>query len=129
MDKKVVIVDDEAHIRILLEETLEELSRRGVKIFTAKNGREGLELIKKERPNLVFLDAMMPEMNGYEVCKKVKSDFELKNNTYVIMLTAKGQLQDKTRGILSGTDEYITKPFDPDMILEKAKSVLGIVAG
>lgn len=128
MDKKVVIVDDEAHIRILLEETLEELADRGVKIFTAKNGREGLELIKKERPNLVFLDVMMPEMDGYEVCKEIKSNFDLKNNTYVIMLTAKGQLQDKTRGFLSGADEYETKPFDPDMILDKAKSVLGIVA-
>jgi len=126
MDKKIVIVDDEPHIRVLLEETLEELTDKGVKIFTAKNGREGLELIKKERPNLVFLDVMMPEMNGYEVCKEVKSDFELKNNTYIIMLTAKGQQQDKTSGILSGADEYTTKPFDPDMILDKAKEVLGV---
>ena len=126
MEKKIIVVDDETHIRLLLEEALEDVLDHGVKIFTAKNGREGLELIKKETPNLVFLDVMMPEMNGYEVCKAVRSSEEL-NGTYIVMLTAKGQLQDKVSGALSGADEYMTKPFDPDMILEKAKAVLHLL--
>jgi CheY-like chemotaxis protein len=74
MTKKLLIVDDEPHIRLLLEQTLEELEDHDVEILTATNGLEALETIRSEKPNLVFLDVMMPKMNGYEVCQQIKGD-------------------------------------------------------
>ena len=127
MSKKLLIVDDEPHIRLLLEQTLEELEDHDVEIFVATNGLEALETIEREQPNLVFLDVMMPKMNGYDVCKKVKGELEL-TNVYIIMLTAKGQEFDRSRGKDVGADIYMTKPFDPDEILEKAYEILGIEA-
>jgi len=123
MSKKLLIVDDEPHIRLLLEQTLEELED----YLTATNGVEALEVIQREKPNLVFLDVMMPKMNGYEVCQTVKSDANL-SDVYIIMLTAKGQEFDRDRGKDVGADIYMTKPFDPDEILEKSCEILGIEA-
>lgn len=125
MDKKILIVDDEAHIRMLIEQTLEDLEDEGVEIMTATNGEEALEAIKTEKPNLVFLDVMMPKMSGFEVCQMVKNELKI-DDVYIIMITAKGQEYDKHRGQEVGADLYMTKPFDPDELLEKAKEVLGI---
>jgi len=125
MDKKIVIADDEAHIRMLIEQTLEDLDDDEVEIITASNGEEALETIKTEKPNLVFLDVMMPKMNGFDVCRTVKNDLGLKN-IYIVMLTAKGQEYDKQKGLEVGADLYMTKPFDPDELLEKAQEVLGV---
>jgi two-component system, OmpR family, alkaline phosphatase synthesis response regulator PhoP len=125
MDAKVLIVDDEMHIRTLIEQTLEDLEDEGVELLTAGNGAEALELIKEEKPNLVFLDVMMPKMNGFDVCDAVKNKLGLKD-VYVVMLTAKGQEFDKQRGAEVGADVYMTKPFDPDELLDKARDVLGL---
>ncbi|MDD2422180.1 MAG: response regulator [Heliobacteriaceae bacterium] len=122
---KVLIVDDEPHIRILLEQTLEELEDEGVELFFAVNGEEALESIWREKPELVFLDVMMPKMNGFEVCRKVKAELTL-DRIYIIMLTAKGQEFDKKKGVEAGADIYMTKPFNPDDIVEKARQVLGL---
>ena len=127
MTKKLLIVDDEPHIRLLLEQTLEELEDYDVEILTATNGLEALEMIQSEKPNLVFLDVMMPKMNGYDVCKKVKGELGM-TDVYIIMLTAKGQEFDRSRGKNMGADIYMTKPFDPDEILEKSYEILGIEA-
>jgi len=72
MEQKLLIVDDEAHIRMLIGQTLEELEDEGVNFFTAENGEQALEIIQAEKPRLVFLDVMMPKMNGMEVCRRVK---------------------------------------------------------
>ena len=125
MEQKLLIVDDEAHIRILIEQTLEELEDEGVSFFTAENGEDALELIQKENPSLVFLDVMMPKMNGMEVCKRVKQDLGLKN-IYIILLTAKGQELDRQKGQEVGADLYMTKPFDPETLLNKAREVLNL---
>jgi two-component system alkaline phosphatase synthesis response regulator PhoP len=125
MGKKLLIVDDEPHIRLLLEQTLEELEDHNIEMFTATNGLEALETIQQEKPNLVFLDVMMPKMNGYDVCQKVKGELGLKE-IFIIMLTAKGQEFDRSRGKDVGADIYMTKPFDPDKILDKACKILGI---
>lgn len=125
MEQKLLIVDDEAHIRILIEQTLEELEDEGVSFFTAENGEDALELIQKENPSLVFLDVMMPKMNGMEVCKRVKQDLGLKN-IYIVLLTAKGQELDRQRGQEVGADLYMTKPFDPETLLTKAREVLNL---
>ena len=125
MAQKILIVDDEAHIRMLIEQTLEELEDEGVEFLTAENGEIALEIIQKENPKLVFLDVMMPKMNGMEVCRRVKKDLDL-NSVFIVLLTAKGQELDRQRGQEVGADVYMTKPFDPEVLLTKAKEVLGI---
>jgi DNA-binding response OmpR family regulator len=123
MAKKILIVDDEAHIRMLIEQTLEELEDEGVEFLTAENGEIALEIIQQEKPQLVFLDVMMPKMNGMDVCKKVKKELGL-NDVYIALLTAKGQELDRQKGQEVGADVYMTKPFDPEVILRKARDVL-----
>lgn len=125
MSKKILIVDDEVHIRALLERALEDLEDEGVELLTAENGQEGLEFAREEKPDLMFLDIMMPKMNGYEVCENIKQDPELKD-IYIIMLTAKGQTIDKVKATEVQANEYLTKPFNPDMILQKASEILSI---
>jgi two-component system alkaline phosphatase synthesis response regulator PhoP len=125
MEQKILIVDDEAHIRMLIEQTLEELEDEGVEFLTAENGEIALDIIQKEKPKQVFLDVMMPKMNGMEVCRRVKKELEL-NNVFIVLLTAKGQELDRLRGQEVGADVYMTKPFDPEVLLTKAKEVLGI---
>ena len=119
----MLIVDDEAHIRMLISQTLEDLEDEGVDFFTAENGADALELIREEEPNLVFLDVMMPKMNGMEVCRQVKQELGLKN-VFIILLTAKGQELDRMKGQEVGANLYMTKPFDPDELLTRAKEVL-----
>jgi DNA-binding response OmpR family regulator len=125
MDPKILIVDDEAHIRILLERTLIDFEDEGVEILMAENGEEALELIKAEKPNLVFLDVMMPKMNGFDVCHVVKNELKM-DDVYIVLLTAKGQEYDKQKGTEVGADVYLTKPFDPDEIRDKVEEVLGL---
>ena len=125
MDKKVLIVDDEAHIRMLIGQTLEELEDEGVEFLTADNGQAALELIESEKPALVFLDVMMPKMNGMDVCSKVKKELGMQD-VYIVILTAKGQELDRQKGQEVGADVYMTKPFDPEALLSKAKEVLGL---
>jgi len=124
-DLKLLIVDDEPHIRMLLEQTLEDLEDEDVEMFIATNGQEAYEIIQKEKPQLVFLDVMMPKMNGFEVCQKIKIDLEMED-VHIILLTAKGQEMDKEKGLSVGANEYMTKPFDPDSILNKAMNILGV---
>jgi DNA-binding response OmpR family regulator len=125
MEQKILIVDDEPHIRLLLERTLLDFEDEGVEILTADNGEEALAMIQAEKPALVFLDVMMPKMNGFEVCQKVKKELGLED-VYVVMLTAKGQEFDKQRGEEVGANIYMTKPFDPDEIRDKVEEVLGL---
>jgi two-component system alkaline phosphatase synthesis response regulator PhoP len=125
MPKKILIVDDEPLIRTLLVQTLEDFEEHGVTLLTASNGTEAWQLAQDEHPNLVILDLMMPKMSGYQVCELIRSEPAL-NDTYVIMLTAKGQETDRQRGEQVGADEYVTKPFDPDYLIERAGAVLGI---
>ena len=84
-----------------------------------------MRFAKEEKPDLMFLDIMMPKKNGYEVCEEIKKDPELKD-IYIIMLTAKGQAADKVRGEDVKANEYITKPFNPDEILQKASDILRV---
>jgi DNA-binding response OmpR family regulator len=120
-----LIVDDEPHLRSLIQQTLEELEDQGVELLTAGNGEEALEQIQANRPKLVFLDVMMPRVSGFEVCDRVKNALGLKD-VYIVLLTAKGQEFDRQKGQEVGADVYMTKPFDPDALLEKARQVLGL---
>ncbi len=123
MSIKILIVDDEAHIRMLIEQTVEELEDEGVEFLTAENGEQALEIIQAENPQLVFLDVMMPKMNGMEVCRRVKKELAL-DKVFIVLLTAKGQELDRLKGQEVGADVYMTKPFDPEVILSKAREVL-----
>lgn len=107
-----------------MEQALESLEDEGVELLTAKNGEEALELIKTEKPLLVFMDVMMPKMNGLEVCDAVKHELGLQD-VYIILLTAKGQEFDKQKGSDVGADLYMTKPFRPKNVLETSRNVLG----
>ncbi len=122
---KVLIVDDEPYIRLLLEQTLEELEDEGVELITADNGETALDIIRNETPEIVFLDVMMPKMNGFDVCNMVKNELGI-DGVYIVLLTAKGQEFDKQKGMDVGADIYMTKPFNPDEVLEKARSILGL---
>ena len=118
--KKILIADDNENIREALTYLLED---EGYKLSLAKDGSETLKKVKEFRPDILFLDIMMPEINGYDVCRTIKTDPSLKN-TYVIMLTAKGQVTEQERGKEVGADEYIVKPFSPMEILTKIKHIL-----
>jgi two-component system, OmpR family, alkaline phosphatase synthesis response regulator PhoP len=126
--RSILIADDEPHIRALLEQTLEDLEDEGVELLTARDGEEALTVITVRRPDLVFLDVMLPTMNGYEVCRAVRAEPGLADVT-VVLLTAKGQDADREEGLAAGADEFRTKPFDPDEILELARSRLASVDG
>jgi DNA-binding response OmpR family regulator len=116
----ILVIDDEPYILRSLSYLLQ---REGYVVETASNGEEGLERVRSLRPPLVFLDIMMPQMNGYEVCEQVKADPNLEN-TYVIMLSAKGQQIDRERGLLGGADEYMTKPFSPREVAQRVRTIL-----
>jgi two-component system, OmpR family, alkaline phosphatase synthesis response regulator PhoP len=120
----ILIVDDEPHLRMLIQQTLEELEDEGVELLTAANGEDALATIQSVQPNLVFLDVMMPKLSGFDVCQRAKQELGL-SNVYIVLLTAKGQEFDRQRGQEVGADLYMTKPFDPDALLEKAREVLG----
>lgn len=121
----VLIVDDEQHIRLLIEQTLEDLEDDGVELLTASDGEEALDVVANQRPELVFLDVTMPKRNGFEVARAIKADPGLTGTT-VIMLTAKGQAYDREQGLAAGADQCITKPFDPDDLLRRARQALGL---
>ncbi len=121
MGKKILIADDNENIREALTYLLED---EGYKIRLAKDGADALKQTRELRPDILFLDIMMPVMNGYDVCRAIKTDPELKD-IYVIMLTAKGQVAEQERGKDAGANEYIVKPFSPMEILSKVKTILG----
>ena len=117
MARTVLIVEDDVHIRELLKLYLE---KEGYEVLTAADGREGLDLFRKEHPDLILLDVMMPVMDGWEVCKAVRAE----GKTPVIMLTAKSETDDKVTGLKAGADDYITKPFEMKEVLARIEAVL-----
>jgi CheY-like chemotaxis protein len=126
MSYKIVIADDEVHVRLLLEQTLEELTDTwDLQVLTAKDGDEALLLILKEKPDLVFLDIMMPKKDGFTICQTVTHDPNCQD-TQILLLTAKGQESDHETGKAVGAIDYLTKPFDPDYILTITKELLGL---
>ena len=122
---KILIVDDDPLIRNLLGQILEPFEEKGVALLMADNGMVAIESVKKENPELVFLDVMMPKMNGFEVCNILKNDLKIKD-VYIIILSAKGQEIDKHKAKETGADFYITKPFNINELINKVSDVLRI---
>lgn len=124
--KKVLIAEDQVHIRRLIERSIEELEDDGVEILVAPDGNAALSIILEERPDVVLLDVMMPGMNGFEVCENLRND-EGARGAHVIFLTAKGQEYDRAKARDVGADGYVIKPFDPDELLATVRRALGFV--
>ena len=123
MEPKIVIAEDEAYLRLLILQSIEELEDEGVEIIVTEDGPSALAAIERESPALILLDVMMPGMNGFEVCERVRANASLRQ-PYIILLTAKGQEYDKVRGIEAGADRYMTKPFNPDDLLDAARAIV-----
>lgn len=122
---KILIVEDEPNMRVLLKEIFEEIEDKGVELLFTDNGNDALEIIKTKRPELVILDVMMPKLSGYDVCNTVKNILGMKD-IYILMLTARVQEADIQKGKDVGGDFFMTKPFNPDEILKRVIAVLGI---
>lgn len=120
---KILVVDDESSIVTLLQFNIE---KAGFDVVTAEDGRMGYELALTEKPDLIVLDLMLPEMDGIEVCKQLRQD---KVETPILMLTAKDDELDKIIGLELGADDYLTKPFSPREVVARIKAILRRSAG
>lgn len=114
---KILVIDDEASI---LEFISINLKRAGFEVITASNGLEGLLSVTEKKPDLVVLDLMLPDMDGFDVCKKVREHYPVP----IIMLTARGDDQDKISGLQSGADDYMVKPFNPWELVARIQAIL-----
>ena len=117
MAKTILVIDDEERIVSLVKAYLEQ---NGFRVVTAKNGREALFIARQEKPNLIVLDVMMPEMDGYEFMRI----FQKESDTPIILLTAKIEEDDKIIGLELGADDYITKPFSPRELMARIRARL-----
>jgi two-component system, OmpR family, alkaline phosphatase synthesis response regulator PhoP len=117
----VLVVDDNEQNRELLEAYLEDMAE--VRVTSANNGIEALEMIEKDPPELILLDIMMPKMSGFEVCKRIKADPKTRD-IVVIMVTALNETSDVERAAECGTDDYLTKPIDRKALIEQIRSLL-----
>ncbi len=123
MTKKILIVDDEEAVLAIVSATLDDDDRYA--LFLGGNGEEAVRVCERERPDLLFLDIMMPDMDGYEVCRSLRNDPNTADIT-IIMLTALAQDFDQRKAMEVGADEYMTKPFSPTALLERVEQVLGV---
>ncbi len=118
--KKILIVDDEDDLRKMLKFRLEATN---YEVIEASDGEEGLNKARFERPDLIILDLMLPKIDGFKVCRMLKFD-ERHREIPIIMFTARAQMQDEKLGRETGADAYITKPFEPKVLLGKIKELL-----
>lgn len=121
MAKTILVADDEPFVLRSLEFILK---KEGYRVLTAVDGQEALEKAMAERPDLCLLDIQMPRMDGNQVCRQLRDDPERKD-TYIVMITAKGQEADRQISLDSGANEYITKPFSPRKVITRVKEILG----
>ena len=122
--QRILVVDDEPFI---LRSLAYVLKREGFEVVEARDGVEAIETARREKPDLVFLDVMMPKKNGFDVLAEIKATPAL-DGTHVILLTAKGQDSDREQGFKLGCDDYVTKPVSPLRLVERARAVLGAAA-
>jgi DNA-binding response OmpR family regulator len=115
---RILIVEDEAPMRTALQDCL---ASEGYRVLTAANGQTGLERAVQEKPDLVLLDIMMPRLDGYAVCAELR---RLSSPARILMLTAKGQIEDRVRGLDAGADDYLVKPFSTDELLARVRALL-----
>jgi DNA-binding response OmpR family regulator len=117
---KVLVVDDEEYIQHILNFSF---GAEGYDVVTAADGEEGIKKAKSEKPDIIVLDIMMPKMDGYEACKRLKTDPNTKSIP-VILLTAKGREVDRKLGSQAGADDYVVKPFSPGRLIERVEGMM-----
>jgi DNA-binding response OmpR family regulator len=122
MAKRVLVVDDEPNIVLSLEFLMR---RAGFDVQVARSGGEALKALEGEPPDLMLLDVMMPEFDGYEVCERIRAKPEWRD-TKIIMLTARGREAERERGLALGADAYVTKPFSTRELVEQVKRMLEV---
>lgn len=120
--KRILVADDEPNIVMSLEFLM---SRAGFEVEVARNGREAIEALDRLPPDLLLLDVMMPEFDGYAVCERIRQDKRW-DETRIVLLTARGRDADRARGLALGADDYVTKPFSTRVLVERVKSLLGV---
>jgi len=120
MSAKLLLVDDEPNILLSLDFLMR---KNGFQVLLARNGTEAMQLLQEQTPDLVILDIMMPDVDGYQICQFIKSDGKLKS-TKVIFLSAKSKESDIAKGLELGADAYMTKPFANKALLEKVKELI-----
>jgi DNA-binding response OmpR family regulator len=121
MLKKVLVCDDEPYI---VESVSYVVRKAGYDVVIAEDGEEALAAALRERPDLIFLDIMMPKLSGYEVCRRIKADPTFRG-AYIVMLTARGQEEDERQALDVGANEFMTKPFSPRKMKAKLLEILG----
>jgi PleD family two-component response regulator len=117
---KILVVDDEDHIRRILKFQLE---KHGYEVVLAENGEVALELVRREGPDLILLDLMMPRIDGFETCRRIRQNFQT-SQIPVIILTAKSELPDKIKGLQDGANDYLIKPYSNEELLLRVRNVL-----
>jgi len=125
MRKKVLVCDDEPYI---VESVSYVVRKAGYEVVVAEDGEEALAAALRERPDLIFLDIMMPRLSGYEVCRRLKEDPKARES-YIVMLTARGQEEDERQALEMGANEFMTKPFSPRKMKAKLQEILGDPGG
>lgn len=120
-NKTILVADDEPY---LIRSLSYVLQREGYRVESAVDGQEAMAKIEALRPDLVFLDLMLPRLDGFQICRRVKDRPDLRS-IYVIILTAKGQQEDRQKGLAAGADAFMTKPFSPKEIIRKLRQIFG----
>lgn len=119
-NKQLLLIDDDPNLILLVKDYLEF---RGYEVITAENGREAIEILDKKQPDMIICDIMMPEMDGYSFVEKIRQDART-GWIPVMFLSAKGQSQDKVKGLTTGADVYMVKPFEPEELVAQVESSL-----
>lgn len=124
MNKRVLVVDDEPNIVMSLKFLMK---REGFEVAVARNGREAIDALEETPPDLMLLDVMLPEYDGYQVCERVRAKESWKD-TKIVMLTARGRDTERETGMAAGADAYVTKPFSTRELVSQVKDMLGIAS-
>ncbi len=122
--KKVLIVDDEDMTRVLLTHILQRMRVDGLEVLLAEDGEEAVRMANEERPGLILLDVLLPKLNGYDVCQRVR---RISNySPYVVILTARGNSNDRQRAEAIGANDFMTKPFNPARLMNQLSEIWGL---
>jgi DNA-binding response OmpR family regulator len=119
--RTILIVDDDPLMRLLLRQVIERSALQGVRLYEAEDGEEALLQVERERPDLILLDVLLPKMNGYDVCQRIRRIQQY--NPYIIILTARGNPTDKQRAEGLGANEFMTKPFNPSRLSAQLSAI------
>jgi DNA-binding response OmpR family regulator len=122
--RKVLIVDDEDMVRVLLTHILQRMRVDGLELLLAEDGDEALRIIDEERPGLILLDVLLPKLNGYDVCQRVRRIKDY--SPYIFILTARGNSADRQRAQALGANDFMTKPFNPTRLMSQLRELWGL---